>query len=258
MIGQRSHATPLPIKSPFAWPATALIGRCKGDPLRVNARSRRQTSATRPSTAHALQPMADRGDREFGRVGVDPDAHPAFVVGHRDNRAFAKRTVTKPRSPSQVKSRLSGFPPRKATDLQKKSLLSKRRRTEGLEHSRNCRFPHCDRTCQSGDYHHRALKARAGGKDHEIKAAWSKVSTTWQVAGAERLLAVREASIRAQIHGGANLRQFNLLKRYLVSTTHDFRKPVVVKTRLFPLPVPKFAAYRLEIRARFKETSANK
>jgi hypothetical protein len=53
------------------------------------------------------------------------------------------------------------------------------------------------------------------------------------------LLAVLEASIRAQIHGETNLRQTILLKRYLVSTTREFRNPVVETTRFSLPPNPK-------------------
>ena len=109
---------------------------------------------------------------------------------------------------------------------------------------------------------------RAGGKDRGIKAGRSKVSTTWRVAGAEPpeqerysaaaanvgklvehrprvrpaavLLAVLEASIRAQIHGETNLRQTILLKRYLVSTTGEFRNLIVEPTRFSSPPNPKF------------------
>src|SRR5208283_4427853 len=49
------------------------------------------------------------------------------------------------------------------------------------------------------------------------------------------LLAVLEASIRAQIHGKTNLRQTIPLKRYLVSTTREFRNLVFETTR-FSLP----------------------
>src|SRR5271169_3102057 len=53
------------------------------------------------------------------------------------------------------------------------------------------------------------------------------------------LLAVLEASIRAQIHGETNLRQTIRLKRYLVSTTGEFRNLIVEPTRFSPPPNPK-------------------
>src|SRR5208337_1232511 len=53
------------------------------------------------------------------------------------------------------------------------------------------------------------------------------------------LLAVLEASIRAQIHGETNLRQTIPLKRYLVSTTGEFRNRIVEPTRFSPPPNPK-------------------
>jgi hypothetical protein len=53
------------------------------------------------------------------------------------------------------------------------------------------------------------------------------------------LLAVLEASIRAQIHGETNLPQTILLKRYLVSTTGEFRNLNVEPTRFSPPPNPK-------------------
>src|SRR5271166_4430050 len=53
------------------------------------------------------------------------------------------------------------------------------------------------------------------------------------------LLAVLEASIRAQIHGHPNLRQTKRPKRYLVSTTREFQSPVIELIRLFLPPNPK-------------------
>src|SRR5271166_3458153 len=53
------------------------------------------------------------------------------------------------------------------------------------------------------------------------------------------LLAVLEASIRAQIHGETNLRQTIPRKRYLVSTTGEFRNRIVEPTRFSPPPNPK-------------------
>ena len=63
------------------------------------------------------------------------------------------------------------------------------------------------------------------------------------------LLAVLEASVRAQIHDESSLHQCNSLKRYLVSTTADFQKINLEKTRFytrlilenrpFPTPVEK-------------------
>src|SRR5208337_1516638 len=53
------------------------------------------------------------------------------------------------------------------------------------------------------------------------------------------LLAVLEASIRAQIHRETNLRQTIPLKRYLVSTTGEFRNRIVEPTRFSPPPNPK-------------------
>ena len=53
------------------------------------------------------------------------------------------------------------------------------------------------------------------------------------------LLAVFEASIRAQIHGDPNLRQTGLLKRYLVSTTRGFQSPVIEPIRFFLSPRPE-------------------
>ena len=62
------------------------------------------------------------------------------------------------------------------------------------------------------------------------------------------LLAVLEASIRAQIHGEANLRQTIPLKRYLVSTTGEFRNLIVDPTRFSPPPNPKCAACPPQLR----------
>ena len=53
------------------------------------------------------------------------------------------------------------------------------------------------------------------------------------------LLAVLEASIRAQIHDGPNLRKTKRPKRYLVSTTREFQSPDIEPIRFFLPPNPK-------------------
>ena len=54
------------------------------------------------------------------------------------------------------------------------------------------------------------------------------------------LLAVLEASIRAQIHDEINLRQTRPLKRYLVYATDEFQNWLIEPTRFFLSPRPKF------------------